>query len=263
MSYVIPASPFSENIGVCFTKRYGGFSSAPYDSFNFGLHVGDVEEQVDRNRDKLRSDQQLDSIFWLNQVHGVEAVNAVSTTVQNRDLTVDADASYTSKAGIACAIMVADCMPVLVSNLAGTIVGAAHAGWRGLCAGVISNLIHKMEIDPKDTVVWLGPCIGKDHFEVGEDVLNGFVSSSAFSGLNIQPMFEKQTKEFKNKVYKNSKKKHYLADLQSLARLQLNAMGVQYITASNQCVYSDEENYFSYRRDKKTGRMAALIWIKN
>jgi len=246
-SYQLPQAGFPKSVGACFTLRSGGYSEAPFDSFNLGLHVGDNPSSVCQNRQKILQDQKLEGIFWLNQVHGMDVVKADFSEYER---IVEADASFTSEKNLACAIMVADCLPVLVSDASGSVVGAAHAGWRGLCSGVIRNLVNSMAINPEEAIVWLGPCIGSLEFEVGEDVFSAFQKSTVFTHVCVE------------KAFIPNREGHFLADLQCLARLQLESIGITNIYAATDTVFSNSRDYFSYRRDIKTGRMAALIWIK-
>ena len=254
-SYIAVDWNAPQNVGATFTTRSGGHSQEPYRSFNLATHVGDSEINVYRNRAKLMAEQQLESVCWLNQVHGVDVVEA-KRQEQGRVLT--ADASYSRSPGLACAIMVADCMPVLVTDRQGTCVGAAHAGWRGLCSGVIPNLISRMNIGMDQAICWLGPCIGSRAFEVGPEVKLEFEQSPAFRGLDSSQGFSPGDSD------------RYFADLGHLAKVQLAAMGVQTVFSQNTCTYEDAVHFFSHRRDvssrqaeqTSTGRMAALIWLE-
>ena len=246
-SYLYPEWQVPNHIGAVFTTRLGGVSQEPFDSFNLALHVSDDESDVAANRNKLNQEQALESVMWLDQVHGIDVVE----TINQQDSVPIADGSYTHKKGIACAVMVADCMPVLVTDKTGSCVGVAHAGWRGLCHGIVPNLLDKMQINPADAIVWLGPCIGDSAFEVGSDVLNAYKTSPSFTGVDVSAAFvEGQGGRF-------------LANLPGLAKMQLADMGVKNVYSADQCTYGDSGRYFSYRREGLTGRMAALIWINN
>lgn len=236
-------------VGALFSTRCGGFSTSPYSSFNLANQVGDSEAAVAKNRAKLKGQHRFDSICWLDQVHGVNVVEAVNSSVPAN--IAEADACYTRSSGLACAVMVADCLPVLVTDIEGSCVGVAHAGWRGLCAGVVSNLIDKMAIDPNRALVWLGPCIGPTAFEVGPELLAAFKNSPFFATLDIDSAF------------KAGQGDRYFADLTTLAKLQLSSLSVSAVYGGQECTYVDAEKYFSYRRDGNTGRMAGLIWINN
>lgn len=195
------------------------------------------------------ADQGINNICWLSQVHGTRVIRAIKPT--DTGMLPAADAVWASEPGIACAILVADCMPVLVTNRQGSVVGAAHAGWRGLCAGVIPNLLEAMALDPEDALVWLGPAIGQDAFEVGPEVLDSFQNSRPFQGLEVRDAF----------VSGQGDRLH--ADLYKLAKMQLSAMGCRSIFYDNLCTYTHSDRFFSYRREGATGRMAALIWINS
>ena len=232
-----------DNIGALSTLRGGGVSVAPYDSFNLALHVGDDAATVLQNRALLKNLLPAEPA-WLTQVHGNLVVDAAS--VQGAPA---ADASFTNQAGVVCAIMTADCMAVLLRDRRGSVVGAAHAGWRGLAGGVLDNTIKAMRQAGADEVLaWLGPAIGPQHFEVGDDV------RAAFAHLGAQA-----DAAFKSIAGKPGK---YLADLPRLARLTLAAAGVAHVTGGDYCTVSDAHRFYSFRRDQVTGRMASLIWLK-
>lgn len=240
-----PAVP--SGVGMAFTTRNCGHSQAPFDSFNLGRHVGDNPEHVEENRKQLLDDLDgVDRIVWLNQIHSSDVV-----TVDDGFVNVpDADASVTRSRGVALAIMTADCLPVLLAADDGSVVGAAHCGWRGLAGGVLANTLKSMGTSPDKVTAWLGPCIGPEAFEVGEIV------REAFCGLNPQ-----SEKCFAARPPKNGGNK-YLADLPGLAVMELGRMGVKRIIPSGLCTYTDSGSFFSYRRERVTGRMASLVWIR-
>jgi YfiH family protein len=234
-------------VGALSTTRRGGVSAAPYDDgnggggLNLGLHVGDDAGKVMHNRALLRS-QLPGSPVWLNQVHGARVVDAAAV-----EGLPDADGSFTTQAGVVCAIMTADCLPVLFADRAGTVVGAAHAGWRGLAQGVLQNTVARMrEAGAADISAWLGPAIGPQAFEVGAEVRAAFADANpaAAAAFALQPDGK------------------YLADIYQLARLALAGCGVEQIGGGSLCTVSDADCFYSYRRDRETGRMASLIWIK-
>ncbi|PPI82759.1 peptidoglycan editing factor PgeF [Marinobacter maroccanus] len=229
------------------TTRAGGVSGRPWDSLNLGSHVEDNLEHVQENRRRLAEWTGLDSdrIGWLNQVHGTEVVEL---TPNNVGQTVKADASYTRHPGIACAILTADCLPVILSDCEGTVVGAAHCGWRSLCGGVIENLVSAMAVSPETLQAWLGPAIGPERFEVGPEVRDAF--------LNHDP---EAAHAFKAEAARPG---HFMADIYALATLRLNHLGVYNVTGGGLCTVQDPDRFFSYRRDGQTGRMATLIWLK-
>ena len=235
-----PAPP---NVHALQTKRAGGVSLAPYDSLNFGDHVGDNPLAVEKNRNSLRVIVPSEPV-WLEQVHGVEVVLAEQAGCKPK-----ADACISRVTNAVCATMTADCLPVLFCDQAGTVVGAAHAGWRGLADGVLEATVNAMNVAPVNLLAWLGPAIGPQAFEVGDDVRDAFVAHDA----NASDAFTPQQSAC------NSGK--YLADIYLLARQRLQALGVTRIYGGGLCTYSDAENFFSFRRDGNTGRMASLIWL--
>ena len=235
-----PAPP---NIKALCTTRQGGVSSAPFDQLNLGDHVGDDPQAVLDNRQSLLNSLSLvKPAQWLKQVHGVEVVEAYSDQ-QIRQ----ADACYTTEAGVACVIMTADCLPVLFTNRSGSKVAAAHAGWRGLAEGVLEQTLSQFD-DPSEVMVWMGPAIGPDAFEVGQEVYDRFVDDLAQSRDAFKPS--------------PSHNERWVADIYQLARLRLNRAGVRQIFGGGLCTYTDSERFFSYRRQAQTGRMASLIWME-
>jgi len=235
-----PAPP---NIKALCTTRQGGVSSAPFDQLNLGDHVGDDPQAVLDNRQSLLNSLSLvKPAQWLKQVHGVEVVEAYSDQ-QIRE----ADACYTTEPGVACVIMTADCLPVLFTNRSGSKVAAAHAGWRGLAEGVLEQTLSQFD-DPSEVMVWMGPAIGPDAFEVGQEVYDRFVDDLAQSRDAFKPS--------------PSHHERWVADIYQLARLRLNRAGVRQIFGGGLCTYTDSERFFSYRRQAQTGRMASLIWME-
>lgn len=234
---------------VC-TTRAGGVSLPPYDSFNLGDHVSDVPAHVAANRALLQQQLYPARPVFLQQVHGVEVVDL---NAQTPDGTV-ADACLTTDMGVACTIMVADCLPLLFTDPGGQVVAAAHAGWRGLAHGVIERTVHAMGgktgVQPRDVRVWLGPCIGPRVFEVGPEVLDAFVAHDADARRMFQPHPAHAHK--------------WLADLAGLARQRLQALGVMSVAGNDStaawCTVTQASQFFSYRRDGITGRFAACIW---
>jgi len=225
------------------TTRVGGVSQGAYKGLNLGDHVSDTAEHVQANRTLLSTELDLTRHpQWLTQVHGIEVVKAKDDAVCRQ-----ADACWTDEPGLACVVMTADCLPVFFSNAEGSQVAVAHAGWRGLLAGVLEETLLVFD-NVSELHVWFGPAIGPNAFEVGPEVKNLFCdhdpgAESAFS----------ESAEDTNK---------YLADLYALARLRLSKAGVKNISSCELCTYTDEENFYSYRRDGETGRLASLIWIK-
>lgn len=241
--YLVPDWPAVKTVHAVTTVRQGGVSQAPYASFNLADHVGDAPASVQHNRRLL--DQQLklpSSPYWLNQVHGRDVVEAgVSATP------VSADASCATKTGVVCAVLTADCLPVLFCDVAGQCVAAAHAGWRGLARGVLEATVSAMPVAPTRLLAWLGPAIGADAFEVGEDVRQVFLRHHAQADA----------------CFVAASKGKWMADIYGLAQLRLQAMGVSQVFGGGFCTYADDQRFFSYRRDTVTGRMASLIWLTN
>ncbi len=230
-----------KQIKTLITTRQGGVSTPPYQSMNLGLHVGDNTEHVLQNRAIVAQQTHL-PVCYLNQVHGKVVVNAQEALDQN----TDADASVDRSGKVACGVMTADCLPVLFTDTEGTVVGAAHAGWRGLAGGVLEATVEKMAVPPKNILAFLGPAIGADAFEVGQDVKDTFCQQTAEASRFFMPINEKQ----------------YLADIYGLARLRLNQMGLEQISGGEYCTVLRRDLFFSYRRDGgQTGRMLSAIWI--
>jgi polyphenol oxidase len=235
---LFPDWPAPENIHAATTLRTGGVSKGAYFSLNPAAHVCDDTNRVKHNRQIIREMLDLPSEpVWLDQIHSNRAVKAVKTASLQQ-----ADASYTHEPGIVCAIMTADCLPLLVCSMDGTQVAAIHAGWRGLLAGVISNTIVAMQ-QRNNLLVWLGPAIGPDCFEVGDEVRDAFLEKSA----EFNTAFKKQ----------NNK---WLADIYQMARIELAALGISKVYGGTNCTVTEHERFYSYRRDAQTGRMATLIW---
>lgn len=229
--------------GVCAlqTTRLGGVSGGPWASFNLGGHVGDVAADVAANRRRLC--QRLPSApVWLTQVHGIDVARIDEVAVDAAPPV--ADAAVATAPGRVCAVMTADCLPVLLCDNAGRVVGAVHAGWRGLCAGVIEAAVVAMAVPPSTLRAWLGPAIGAQAFEVGDDVREAFVTRDAGAAV----------------AFCRGDNGRWLADLPALARRRLQALGVTAIVGGDECTVGRADRYFSYRRDGVSGRMASLIW---
>jgi len=240
--FIIPDWPAPENIRAAVTTRKGGYSQSPFNSFNLGDHVDDDPETVKKNRRLLNEILSLpNEPAWLEQIHTTNVVNAEKVEGSAR-----ADASYTAQKNAVCVVMTADCLPVFFCSEDGSEVAVAHAGWRGLAAGILEATVEKMNSPAQAIMAWMGPAIGPDNFEVGEEVRDAFMQ---------------QNSETENAFQKNKKGK-WLADIYSLARVRLKQSGVQNISGGGFCTYQNAEQFFSYRRDGKTGRMGSLIWIK-
>jgi YfiH family protein len=239
-NFILPDWPAPPGVRALVTTRCGGASRAPWHSFNLGAHVGDDPLAVAANRALLRRELPAEPV-WLAQVHGTQCVDAAITAADT-----PADASISRHRGVVCAVLTADCLPVLFCDLRGTVVGIAHAGWRGLAAGVIEATVAAMGEPAARLMAWLGPAIGPQAFEVGAEVREIFVArdpraASAFAtGANGK----------------------WLCDICQLARQRLHALGLRRIASADSCTVSDGERFFSYRRDGVTGRMASLIWLE-
>ncbi|MFC3854176.1 peptidoglycan editing factor PgeF [Salinispirillum marinum] len=230
-----------DGVNAVTTTRLGGSSEAPYSSFNLAHHVGDDLPAVQRNRARLADILALPAVpQWLSQVHGIQ----VMRFLEPEDATLQADAAYTNKPGVPLAIMTADCLPVLIASKDGEELGAAHAGWRGLCDGVIEALAGHFRARPDELTAWLGPAIGPQAFEVGAEVRAAFMAADPKAELCF--------------VERSNGK--YLADIYALARQRLTRLGIHSVSGGEYCTVTDKERFFSYRRDGKTGRMATLIW---
>jgi YfiH family protein len=247
MDWALPAGVQA----IC-TTRVGGVSQAPFDGFNLGDHVQDDVNAVVQNRALLQAQLGGARPVFLSQVHGVDVVQLNAATLDG----TKADACITSEPQVACTIMVADCLPLLFTDDAGQVVAAAHAGWRGLAAGVIEQTVHAMYeqagVAPAQVRVWLGPCIGPDAFEVGDDVRVAFTAQGNASDV------ERYFKPHPTHAQK------CLADLAGLARWRLQAMGVSSVagndSTSEWCTVAQRSRLFSFRRDGVTGRFAVCIW---
>jgi len=248
MELLIPDWAAPANIGALTTLRAGGFSPAPYGDgqggggLNLGTHVDDDPALVARNRALLRRLLPSEPA-WLTQVHGVAVLDAAALPDQPA-----ADACISSTPGAVCVMMTADCLPVLFCDRAGTVVGAAHAGWRGLAGGVLEATVAAMRArGAQDIIAWLGPAIGPEQFEVGAEVREAFITQQAAA----QHAF---------RAYPGRPGK-YLADIYQLARQRLTSMDVHDVSGGGLCTVSDPR-FYSYRRDKTTGRMGSLVWLK-
>lgn len=239
--FIEPDWPAPGNVRALTTLRSGGYSTGPYASFNLAAHTDDDPDAVERNRRLLREHFRLpDEPVWLQQVHGSRAICADAGAAG-----AEADGSWTRVPGRVCVVMTADCLPVLICDRGGTRVAAAHAGWRGLHAGVIGRAVAALETDPAALMVWLGPAIGPRAFEVGDEVRQAFVAKH---GRN-------------SRAFVQNRDRHWMCDLYELARIELSMLGVNAVFGGKECTYSDQQRFYSYRRDGSTGRMASLIWL--
>lgn len=238
--HLVPDWPAPANVKALQTTRQGGVSVAPYDSLNLGLHVGDVPLAVNRNRQSLAQLMPSEPV-WLEQVHGTVVTNADAANCVER-----ADASVARQRGSVCVVMTADCLPVLLCDEDGTVVGAAHAGWKGLAGGVIEATVQAMGVAPHKLMAWFGPAISQAHFEVGGEVREAFIKHLP----QAAEAFIAQGDEGK-----------YHADIYLLARQRLHALGITRVFGGGRCTYAESDTFFSYRRDNVTGRMGTFIWL--
>lgn len=243
--FLRPEWPAPANVGALLTTRRGGVGQGVYASCNLGAHVGDAPADVAANR-RLVAAQIGCRPVWLNQVHGVGVIDAAGVR-SGEDPPPDADASLSREPHIACAVLTADCLPVLFCDTDGSVVAAAHAGWRGLLAGVLEATIEAMGAPADRLLAYLGPAIGPAAFEVGGEVRDAFCASSVDAAAAFVPGVAGK----------------WQADIYALARQRLQRHGVERIFGGGWCTVSDEQRFFSYRRDGTTGRMASLIWLKS
>lgn len=237
---LLPDWPCPPGVRACQTTRQGGLSEGPYQSFNLAEHVGDAPAAVATNRARLRELAQLPSEpRWLAQVHGTAVLDAADTSAG----TPCADASYSRQSGEVCVVLTADCLPLLLCRRDASAVAAVHAGWRGLQAGVIEQTL--IQAGEGDWLAWLGPAIGPQAFEVGEEVYAAFVDEDATASA----------------AFVAKRPGHWLADLYALARMRLARVGVTAVYGGQYCSHRQAELFYSYRRDGITGRMASLIWL--
>jgi hypothetical protein len=241
--WIIPNWAAPANVKAVCTTRNGGVSQAPFASLNLGDHVGDDPYAVARNRLLVGDILNLPTEpLWLQQVHGTDVCGMGAVSCYPT-----ADAAVALQKAQVCVVMTADCLPVLFCDQAGTKVGAAHAGWRGLQAGVLERTVQALQTEPSELMAWLGPAIGATAFEVGEEVRHAFMQSNAAAEAAFKP---------------SSNAGKWLADIYLLAKLRLSALGVTQISGGDYCTYSDTERFFSYRRDGQTGRMGSFIWLE-
>jgi YfiH family protein len=242
--FIVPDWPAPPAVRSLLTCRSGGVSRAPYASLNLGLHVGDEPSAVAANRALLAAALAgTGDPVWLEQVHGVRVIDASACSTD--DAPAQADASFSRRPGVTCAVMTADCLPVLFCDAAGSVVAAAHAGWRGLLAGVLEATIDAMGVPAATLLAYLGPAIGPQSFVVGDEVRAAFAAADPASAAAFSPLPGGK----------------WLADIYRLARLRLAARGVDRVFGGGFCTVSEAQRFFSFRRDGQTGRMASLIWI--
>ncbi len=239
MSLILPDWPAPARVKSLMTTRAGGVSHAPWASLNLGDHVGDDPAHVAANRARLHRHLPAEP-GWLAQVHSARVVEL------GREPNPEADASFTRTPGQVCAVLTADCLPVLFCDRAGSVVAAAHAGWRGLANGVLEATVAAMQVPPGDILAWMGAAIGPQAFEVGDEVREAFIAQHAEAAAAFVPHAPGK----------------WLADIYRLARIRLDHAGVQAIYGGGRCTFSESETFYSYRRDGVTGRMASVIWLE-
>jgi YfiH family protein len=240
--WIVPDWPAPARVRAASTTRVGGYSAPPYRGWNLAGHVGDDHGAVGANRELLRRLLRLPAEpAWLRQVHGRGIVEAATGT------DVEADGSYTRQAGVVCAVLTADCLPILLSDISGTGVAAVHAGWRGLAAGVIEAALEALRIPGEELLAWLGPAIGPASFRVGEAVREAFLAADPRHAAD---------------AFTPADDGYWCADLYRLARQRLTAQGVTRIHGGGLCTVRDAARFYSYRREGTTGRMATLIWLE-
>ncbi|WP_039374031.1 peptidoglycan editing factor PgeF [Pandoraea fibrosis] len=256
--WIVPDWPAPTNVRAVFTTRAGGVSQGPQATFNLGYKADDDPGAVRTNRALLAARTGVPSA-WVAQVHGPRVVDAqAALDAVNAGDPLQADASVTSAAALASTVMVADCLPVLLCDAQGRAVGAAHAGWRGLCAGVIEQTVQALRARlpqggaDAQVIAWLGPCIGPQTFEVGPEVREAFLAAATPE--------ERDATSAAFVPHGDAVVGKSLADLCALARLRLAREGVTSVSGGQWCTVSDPARFYSYRRDRTTGRMAALVW---
>lgn len=238
---ILPDWPAPSGVRSLMTTRAGGASGAPWASLNLGDHVGDDPALVAANRARLRQHLPAEP-GWLQQVHSARVVEL------GRDTNLEADAAFARQAGQICAVLTADCLPMLFCDRAGSVVAAAHAGWRGLAGGVLEATVTAMQAPPGEILAWMGAAIGPQAFEVGDEVRLAFIVQHPEAAAAFLP-------------HPASAPGKWLADIYQLARIHLNHVGVHAIYGGGRCTYLEADSFYSYRRDGVTGRMASLIWL--
>lgn len=249
IAFLRPGEPIAPGVQVLSTLRAGGVSTGPWASFNLGDHVGDDPAAVRENRGRLRAALCLPTEpQWLRQVHGTDVVDAMPDGISR-----EGDAVWTNAPGIVCAVLTADCLPVVLAAPDGSEIAVAHCGWRGLSAGILARTVERFAASPATLRAWFGPAIGQAAFEVGAEVREAFLATAQDAGAR-----ERVAAAFGASGDVSGK---YHADLHALAREALRALGVRQVSGGGRCTVAEPEAFFSYRRDGVTGRMATLAWI--
>ena len=250
LQFLAPDWPAPRSVHAAFTLRRGGVSAAPFDSLNVAAHVGDDGAAVAENRRRLQVALGLpQEPAWMEQVHGAEVLDLDGPNLAARGGTgvATADAALTRRAGRVCVVQVADCLPVLFAACDGSAVAAAHAGWRGLASGVLEATVRSLAVEPQGLMAWIGPGIGPAHFEVGDEVRRAFMAHDKAAAT----------------AFTANARGRWQCDLPLLARARLAALGLAAVTGGAWCTYADASRFFSFRRDGRCGRMAAVIWLAN
>jgi len=241
LTIIKPDWPVAKHIHAFTSTRLGGVSQGIYHGLNLAHHVDDEPDAVQANRDLLQQQFHLPhTVKWLQQIHSTQAIAA--DTIENG---TKADALYTNKANTICAVLTADCLPILVCNKQGDKIAAIHAGWRGLASGIIQTTLEKLAEPADHLLLWFGPAIGARHYQVGQDFYDTF--------LSISPMMQQ--------AFKQTSPTHWHADIYALAKLQCEQLGIKHIYGGEHCTFADSTHFYSHRRDGTTGRMASLIWF--
>jgi len=240
MNWITPNWNAPKQVKAFASTRIGGCSKSPYEGLNLGMHVGDDPILVQSNRDLLQQQTEMPTApVWLNQTHSTVVLEVVQPT---NDV-LNADGVITSSPNVVCSAMTADCLPVLITNTQGTQVAAVHAGWRGLAGGIVENALTHFS---NDVMLWLGPAIGPQAFEVGEDVLQAFLDYDSKAATAFVP---------------GKQQGKWWANMATLTRLRMAKLGIDQVFDSGLCTYQDPQRFYSYRRDGVTGRQATFIWI--
>jgi len=245
MKFLTPDWPAPSHVKAVMTTRTGGHSSPPYDSLNLATHVGDNLDTVLANRALVAQALALPSEpCWINQVHGVRVLDVDSEACQP---IVDADGSATSQANKVLAVLTADCLPVFITNRSGSFIMLLHAGWRGVADDIISKSVRDCGQPSSELMAWIGPGIGKTAFECGAEVRDEFLSNGTALPAHFQSIPSQENKFF--------------GDLSSMAQWQCHQLGLAWVGASNECTYLNKQDFFSFRREGVTGRMASFMWL--
>lgn len=251
MKCVFPNWSAPNNIRAFTSTRQGGVSCPPYDTLNLGDHVNDNVNHVIENRRRIVKQQQIPcNPVWLNQTHSTNVIDIsdMSNNISNDEAIANTDASYTNQANRVSVVLTADCLPILFCTTAGDEVAAAHAGWRGLCNGVIENTVSQFKCPHSKIIAWLGPAIGPEKFEVGYEVKQQFMVNDSNASLAFTSV--------------DTKNQKYLANLYLLAKQRLTRLGINQIYGGEYCTYTQDDLFYSYRRNQCTGRMASMIWFE-